>query len=285
MEIFEFKPFDGIALSPLESKNIVDNKATTINLERDIGLYKENNGKVIIYFSDNIFEIDKEVLKHHMDRRSVLLINKNQDYYEAEVRTPNNYYKLVPIESGVTLEINGIHMHRIKGVNPLEDAKRKVRLARIRPGSNVLEIGTGLGYTTINSLKIGARKIVTIEKDENVLWLSERNPWSKELSSNKITIVVGDAFSILKEINMKFDNIIHDPPRLTSSSISLYSKEFYENLFRLLKPKGVLFHYTGEPGRTKGKSLSSKVASNLKSIGFNVIGYDKYAMGIIAIKG
>jgi hypothetical protein len=54
MEIFEFKPFDGIALSPLESKNIVDNKATTINLERDIGLYKENNGKVIIYFSDNI---------------------------------------------------------------------------------------------------------------------------------------------------------------------------------------------------------------------------------------
>ncbi|MDP8003752.1 MAG: methyltransferase [Caldisphaera sp.] len=286
MEVFEFKPFEGIALSPYESKKIINKEETTINLGKDRGIIKCFGSELSIFFNNNLFKINKEILEQHVNRRSVLLIDINQRYYEAEIRASNGYYKLVPLRSerDVTLEINGIHMHRIKDVTPMEDAKRKVILAKIKKGSKVLEIGTGLGYTTINSLKIGANEIITIEKDENVLWLAERNPWSKELLSEKVTILLGNAFNVLKELNEKFDNIIHDPPRFSSNTSELYSQEFYDVLSNLLRHKGFLYHYTGEPGRAKGKNFYSKIVGKLRKSGFKVIYYDEKSMGILAMK-
>ncbi|AFZ70366.1 putative methyltransferase [Caldisphaera lagunensis DSM 15908] len=285
MEIFEFEPFKGIALLPKESKSIIKNEQATINCGRDRADYiNKENDKIIIKFNEKIFEIDYDVLEKHVNRRSVLLIDK--DYYEAEVRSTNNYYKLVPVNDTyyTTLEINGIHMHRIKGITPMEDAKRKVEVAAVRKGVRVLEIGTGLGYTAINSLKFGAREVITIEKDQNVLWLAERNPWSYELNSEKIKIILGNAFDIIKDFNNEFDIIIHDPPRFTSNSSELYSIEFYKYLYSALKRNGVLFHYTGEPGRVKGKGFPLKISGKLKDVGFEVLRYDSIAMGIKAIK-
>ncbi len=285
MEIFGFEPFKGISLLPKESESIIKNEHTTINCGRDKPEYiNKDNNKILIKFNNKIFEIEYDVLVKHVNRRSILLIDK--DYYEAEVRGTSNYYKLVPVDDTnyTTLEINGIHMHRVKIITPMEDAKRKVEVAAVRKGVRVLEIGTGLGYTTINSLKMGAREIITIEKDQNVLWLAERNPWSKELSSEKIKIILGNAFDIIKDFHNEFDVIIHDPPRFTSNSSELYSIEFYKNLYFALKRNGVMFHYTGEPGRVKGKSFPLKISGKLKEAGFKVLRYDSIAMGIKAIK-
>jgi predicted methyltransferase len=285
LEIFEFESFKGIALTPNESSNITNESLSTINCGRDKPDYiNKFNNKIEIKFNNKIFEIDYDILKAHINRRSIILID--QGYQEAEIRTQTNYYKLVPLEGSnfVTLEINGIHMHRIKGISPIDDAKRKTSVAGVKKGTRVLEIGTGLGYTAISSLKLGAREVVTIEMDENVLWLAERNPWSRELNSEKIKIVLGNAIDVIKNFYNEFDIIIHDPPRFTSSTSMLYSSEFYRNLLSALKPNGILFHYTGEPGRVKGKSFPSRISSRLKSVGFRILRYDDIAMGIKAKK-
>ncbi|PMP92734.1 MAG: hypothetical protein C0171_00095 [Caldisphaera sp.] len=60
----------------------------------------------------------------------------------------------------------------------------------------------------------------------------------------------------------------------------LYSKEFYKDLLSVLKQNGILFHYTGEPCRVKGKSFPSRISSKLKSVGFRILKYDDIAMGI-----
>jgi predicted methyltransferase len=58
------------------------------------------------------------------------------------------FYKLIPTSTWPTLEISGIHMHRIKKVDPKTDTELKLKaLGRIY--GVVLDICTGLGYTAI----------------------------------------------------------------------------------------------------------------------------------------
>ncbi len=287
IEIFEYRQAPVLALSPQESLQLlscVDGEVTV-----GLGLFRAKCVKTISDFVISLegvaYNVAAEVLEEHSSRRSVLLVEPGGAYYEAEVRS-NNYYKLVPVEgSAPTLEINGIHMHRVKGVTPLEDARAKVRALGVMRGQRVLEIGTGLGYTTISSLESGASLIITIEVDENVLWLAERNPWSRGLSSEKVRLIHGDAAEIVGQLaDERFDIILHDPPRLTASSGPLYSTSFYQELYRVLRPGGRLFHYTGEPGRAKGASFPSRVASRLKEAGFEDVRYVPKVMGIVARK-
>jgi predicted methyltransferase len=46
---------------------------------------------------------------------------------------------------------------------------------------------------------------------------------------------------------------------------------------------GVLFHYTGEP-RLHGPSIIKGIAERLRIAGFRVLGFDKSALGFIAVK-
>ncbi|MEM3519010.1 MAG: methyltransferase domain-containing protein [Candidatus Hadarchaeales archaeon] len=194
-----------------------------------------------------------------------------------------NYYRLVNVYQNCapTLEINGIHMHRIKNITPWDDASEKVKLAKIFPGAKVLDICTGLGYTAILSLKRGA-SVVTVEKDENVLRMAEINPWSKELESPKVKMILGDATEVIHEFEKSsFDRIIHDPPRLAMAG-ELYSGDFYSSLFEVLKPGGTLFHYTGEPGKMRRKDVPRGVCERLKASGFEIL--RKTATGVVARK-
>ncbi|RLE63789.1 MAG: SAM-dependent methyltransferase, partial [Thermoprotei archaeon] len=127
---------------------------------------------------------------------------------------------------------------------------------------------TGLGYTAIYSLKRRASTVVTIEKDPYVLEIARYNPWSRELASEKIEIILADASKYIRELqDESFDRIIHDPPRFALAG-ELYSLEFYKELYRVLKNGGVLFHYTGAPGVKKGFKFQSSVAARLRRAGF-----------------
>jgi predicted methyltransferase len=175
-------------------------------------------------------------------------------------------------------------MHRVKDVDPLSDASRKVSVVRVGPGHKVLDICTGLGYTAIMSCRRGAF-VTTVEADEYVLWIAERNPWSSELTSSRIVIVLGDAFEVVDELPREhYDRIIHDPPRISESSGLLYSLDFYKKLFAVLRRGGILYHYTGESGRLRKVNLPGKVSSRLKRAGFEVLFYDKKSLGIVARK-
>ena len=183
-----------------------------------------------------------------------------------------------------TLELDGIHMHRIKNTDPLNDTLAKVRAARIRPGMRVLDTCMGLGYTAIASYRRGA-SVVTVEVDDRVLRLASVNPWSRDLGATGITVVRGDVSKIIEYFdNEAFDAIIHDPPRLSSSTGDLYGSRFYIELLRVLKPGGVLFHYTGEPGRKRRLNIPGRVASRLKDVGFSGVRFIRGAQGVVAFK-
>ncbi len=187
--------------------------------------------------------------------------------------------------SAPTVEINGIHMHRIEGVDPWRDTLEKVRAARVRPGHRVLDTCTGLGYTAIASARAGASMVVTVEVSEAVLWLAERNPWSRGLGDERITIIHGDVTRVVRLLPAGFfDRVIHDPPRFSRSTGDLYSLSFYRELYRVLRPGGLLFHYTGAPRRRRGVNIAKGVSRRLREAGFTGVRFIDRAAGIVARK-
>ena len=64
------------------------------------------------------------------------------------------------------------------------------------------------------------------------------------------------------------DAILHDPPRFGIAG-ELYSQAFYDQLARVLKPRGLLFHYTGSPNKlTSGRDVPREVQQRLTRAGF-----------------
>lgn len=251
----------------------------------DIGFSKTtvcfDNGRVRV----GSFDLDiREIDPSEEDR--VVLLEENGNIYEV-VKRASGFYKLKAISccDAPTLEINGIHMHRVRDITPLMDSKMKVRTVGVKKGDVVLDTCMGLGYTAILSAESGARKVFSFEIDENVIWIAERNPWSRKLASPNITVYNED---VVRGVTMFpegfFDKIIHDPPRFSGTTGDLYSLVFYRELYRVLKPGGVLFHYTGEPRRHGAPRILKGIKERLSQAGFRVLRYDGKTGGFVCYK-
>ncbi len=90
--------------------------------------------------------------------------------------------------------------------------------------------------------------MVTVELDTVVLERARLNPWSGELfNSPKIRQVVGDVVEEIQDFaDDSFSCVIHDPPTIGLAG-DLYSGAFYGELHRVLRARGRLFHYAGDP--------------------------------------
>jgi len=196
----------------------------------------------------------------------------------------DHFYKLVLVRWGrpPTLEIDGIHMHRVLEVTPDVDARLKVGLLGDLRCRRVLDVCTGLGYTAIAALRRGACGITTIEKDENVISLARLNPWSRELADERIDLRIGDAFQLLDDYREEFDAAIHDPPR-PSLAGELYGLEFYLKLAKALKPGGRIVHYVGQPGIHRGRRVWRGVLERLRRAGF-IASYDQNSRCVHGIR-
>lgn len=191
-------------------------------------------------------------------------------------------YKLFPtgIKSPPTIEISGIRMHQVKDMDPKEDTRIKIECVSPIKGM-VLDTCCGLGYTAIAS-SWKAREVWTYEIDKNVQDVARRNPWSKELfTSKRIKIKNGNIYIGIKEIDFEFDRIIHDPPTFKLAS-SLYSGEFYKDVFRVLKHGGILYHYTGDPGKARRVDVAGGVMNRLKKVGFQDV--HRKHKGVVCMK-
>jgi len=185
-----------------------------------------------------------------------------------------------------TLKISGVPMHRHIKMTPLEDTETKINA--LKPYGIVLDTCTGLGYTAIYSARLEeVKKVITVEKDKNVIEIARMNSYSKELFENKkIEIVNANVFEKIKEFDDNyFDCIVHDPPTFNLAS-ELYSGAFYKELFRVLKKNCSLWHYCPEPGKAgkQGSNLKEKVIKNLGSVGFKNIIHNNKSAGILARK-
>jgi predicted methyltransferase len=195
------------------------------------------------------------------------------DAFAPVARFSNSLIKLVPTEWGApTFEIDGIKMLPTSKESPFEDARRKVAL--IEPqGKTVLDTCGGLGYFAAGCLASGAARIDSFEKNADVLWLRTLNPWSPDpeapTSGGRLQLAHADVSQAIARIaDASVDALLHDPPRFGIAG-ELYSQAFYDQLARVLRRGGRLFHYTGSPNKlTSGRDVPREVAKRLEKAGF-----------------
>jgi predicted methyltransferase len=192
----------------------------------------------------------------------------NGQTFEPASRFSNSLIKLVPTQWGTpTFEIDGIKMLVSAQVSPWIDAERKVALIHPR-GKAILDTCGGLGYFAAWCLQGQAKQVISFEKNPDVIWLRDLNPWSPPVGG-ALTLTLGDiAKQIATMPNESVDAILHDPPRFGIAG-ELYSQIFYDHLARVIKRKGRLFHYTGTPNKlTSGRDVPNEVAKRLRQAGF-----------------
>ena len=188
--------------------------------------------------------------------------------FEPVARWSGRLVKLVPTEWGApTFEIDGVKMLPTVAESPYEDARRKVDLVAVR-GAAVLDTCAGLGYYAAWCLARGAARVLSFEKNPDVRWLRELNPWSPG-PDPRLDLRTGDCAIELPVLPAgSFDAVLHDPPRFALAG-ELYSLAFYAQLARVLRRGGRLFHYTGAPNsRSRGRDLAAEVAARLREAGF-----------------
>lgn len=180
-------------------------------------------------------------------------------FYNAE---KSFFYKLVPTSFRPILRISATQMHK----KPFLDFIEKLRLK-----GTILDAGTGLGYSAIIASKT-ATKVITIEWDPNVLDIASYNPHSRELfESPAIEIIEGDVITVVKMYtNDYFDNIIQDGG-MPKSSGNFFSQEHCYELYRILKPKGMLIFYLPQHGKSNGRDFGQEHLLRLKKAGFIMV--------------
>jgi predicted methyltransferase len=193
--------------------------------------------------------------------------------FVAASRFSGSLIKLVPTEWGApTFEIDGIKMLPTAKTSPFEDARRKVALVEPR-GKTLLDTCGGLGYFAACCLEAGVARIQSFEKNPDVLWLRTLNPWSPDpdapVSGERLQLAQADISTTIQQLaDASFDALLHDPPRFGIAG-ELYSQAFYDQLARVLRRGGRLFHYTGSPNRlTSGRDVPREVEKRLEKAGF-----------------
>jgi predicted methyltransferase len=174
----------------------------------------------------------------------------------------------VPTQWGApTFEIDGIKMLPTLRISPYEDARQKVGSIEPR-AKRILDTCGGLGYFAAWCLEGGAAHVQSFEKNPSVMWLRSLNPWSPQ-PSERLSLTLGDIAEQIGSLpNASFDAVLHDPPRFGIAG-ELYSQAFYDELARVLKRRGKLFHYTGTPNKiTSGRDVPNEVANRLRRAGF-----------------
>ncbi len=290
MRKYIFRPKEYALITPHLARRVIDEVAKhgtplRIRVTLDIGLTYVDALITDDSLRVNELVIDLNELRGVASETAVHALMgdslKPIQFYDGGLR---RFYKLKAVGESIapTLEINGIHMHRVEGIDPWRDSRLKVRcLGRVK-GGRVLDICTGLGYTAISSLIMGASEVVSIELDENVLKIAELNPWSRGLVGVKV--LLGDAAEVIKELPSNyFTHIIHDPPRFSMAG-HLYSLEFYREVGRVMVRGGRLYHYVGRPGKLRRVNLARGVKERLRAAGFTVIKWDEVSEGLVAVK-
>lgn len=195
----------------------------------------------------------------------------------------NRVCSLMPTRGAPSMLIAGFVMHRIKDIDPMQDTSRKISAISPIVG-RVLDTATGLGYTAIEAART-ADEVVTIELDPGVQEIAHLNPWSQGLFNNpNIHQIMGDAYEVVQTFeDGSFSRIIHDPPTFSLAG-ELYAGAFYQQLFRILKRGGRLYHYIGDPNSKASGGITKGALKRLQESGFTRVVRRPEAYGVVAYK-
>jgi spermidine synthase len=123
-----------------------------------------------------------------------------------------------------------------------------------QPITRVLLLGAGDGLAVRELLKYPQINDITlVDLDEKILHLSKTNPYitalnQQSLQSEKLTMIIGDAFGFLQHNTAPFDLIIADLPDPNNNGLArLYSKQFYSLVKRNLTGGGIFVTQATSP--------------------------------------
>ncbi len=264
-------------LDPIQQKKLTDklNDSSTVAISFDLGFSNQevNVDTAHFYFPDaRKIPLPNTDLFDLKDLRTILRFNGTTwEKWQRFDEQTGKFYKMIFVEEGKppTVEISGIKMHVTQNGNPKMDTANKIRSLGTVYG-NVLDCCFGLGYTAIALAKLPqVPQVVTIERDQNMISLAKENPWSQDVfQSEKIVLRKGDTSQLIGGFDENsFSTILHDPPRFALAP-ELYEIAFYEHCHRILQNKGKLYHYTGDPNKSRGKGLAEKTLKRLRAAGF-----------------
>jgi uncharacterized protein len=262
----------------------LDRGEARIDLSVDLNLARGTfalGGDALILDADN--RLSRAQLRQIAGKECRIFTLEGGELEVLEFRD-DGYYKLVPTDQAPLLEISGVKMHISKGVNPFESAGQMAAEV-VKKGDRVLDTCSGLGYAAMAALRLGAREVVSVERSSTVMTLRQKNPWSQGIFGVNIHLVHADIAAYIRELAAEsFDSIIHDPPRLSLAG-ELYGERFYREIYRVLKRRGALFHYTGNPHLLKhGTSFIDQAAQRLRVAGFTKVVKVAELMGVKAYK-
>lgn len=137
------------------------------------------------------------------------------------------------IETLFQKAINHRHDHGCSAP-PYEEAGKLIEYVQKYQPSNILEIGTGIGYTAaVMSLTAPSAHITTVEKDPEHARIAEQYLKDAQASTKNINIVVEPAEQFLQTLKNNFDLIFFDGYQIHYELLPQYE--------RLLNSGGILF--------------------------------------------
>ena len=234
-----------------------------------------------VTLTENVWLYQDQAFPYLQNAKDRSIYYWDGEQFSVVARYDKSLIKLVPSAWGApTFEIDGIKMLPTSQLSPYEDARRKVELIQPRD-KVVLDTCGGLGYFAAWCVKGKAKRILSFEKNPDVIWLRRLNPWSPQ-EDDVLSLTHADVLSQIESLpTASVDAILHDPPRFGIAG-ELYAQTFYEQLVRVLRRKGRLFHYTGTPNKlTSGRDVPGEVMKRLQRAGFQA---QRQGDGVLAIK-
>jgi len=132
---------------------------------------------------------------------------------------------------------------------------------------NILVIGGGDGGTVRELVEHrDIKKITMVEIDKDVIDASKKflPGLSGQLNNPRFKLIIGDGIKYVKSSTGKFDVIILDSSDPVGPAKELFSRDFFKNVYRCLKPDGILVAQTETP--FMDKEVIKKTYKILKKI-------------------
>jgi len=195
-----------------------------------------------------------------------LLYKNKTAFQKIEIYKSKKYGNIMMLDDCFMLTEKGNDQYHNKCISLAERRKKNL---------NVLIIGGGdFGLIKRLFINLDIKKLFIVEIDEEVIDVSMKYfPKFFKLTKRvkeKIIISIDDGYRWIKNNKISFDVIIVDCTDPNPIAKKLYSKMFYQNIYKSLRRNGVLIQQSGSPILNK-EDIINPTIKNLKKLDFNDI--------------
>ena len=204
-----------------------------------------------------------------------LLYKNKTAFQKIEIYKSKKYGNIMMLDDCFMLTEKGNDQYHNKCISLAERRKKNL---------NILIIGGGdFGLIKRLFINLDIKKLFIVEIDEEVIDVSMKYfPKFFKLTKRvkeKIIISIDDGYRWIKNNKISFDLIIVDCTDPNPIAKKLYSKMFYQYIYKSLRKNGVLIQQSGSPILNK-EDIINPTIKNLEKLGFNDIKLFRFDMPI-----